>query len=401
MQAAASSPTVEEARSWFPALAQGTALLENAGGSQLPDCVIDEMARFMREDYVQTGASYPASQRATQTVADARDFLDAFMGNTGSGAVVIGPSTTQLLAMLAQSLAPTLAPGDEVVVHVANHEANIGPWVRLEKLGVRVKWWPVDAETGASSLEVLQGLLDKRTKVVAFPHVSNLLGNVMDVPAVTRAAHAAGARVVVDGVAYAPHDRMRVSDWNVDFYVYSTYKVYGPHMAALYGKRELWEELTGPNHFFNQTVPQRFEAGSLSYEGLAGLLALRDYLRFLAGGEAETYDSAARRMRDWERPLANRLIGYLRTHPQVHLFGVDDVERVPTVSFVHRAKSSQDVSDAVCREGVAIRHGHMYAYRLCEALGLNVEDGVVRVSAVHYNTPEEVERLIEVLDRVL
>ena len=258
-------------------------------------------------------------------------------------------------------------------------------------------------------MDQLQDLLSTKTAIVAFPHVSNLLGEVVDVRAITNLAHEAGARVVVDGVAYAPHRAMHVSDWGVDWYVYSTYKVFGPHMAALWGRRDALEELTGPNHYFIQDVPYQFELGGPSHEGCAGLLGLADYLKAVAGAGVEGIPSrsvverAFDVMAACEGPLQARVLEYLRSKPSVRIVGpeTDGDDRVGTISFVHSEKSSREITEIVDRTEVAIRHGHMYAYRLCEALELQPEDGVVRMSLVHYNTPEEIERLIEVLDRAV
>jgi selenocysteine lyase/cysteine desulfurase len=214
-----------------------------------------------------------------------------------------------------------------------------------------------------------------------------------------------------DGVAYAPHRAMAVDEWGADWYAFSAYKVYGPHMAALWGRRSALAEVTGPNHFFvaDDDVPYKFELGGVDHEGCAGLLGLREYLGFLAGltlGEAVDRPAVERAfavMTACELPCQAALLAYLRSRPDVRVVGPtgDGPSRVGTVSFVHSGRSSRAITDVVDRSGVAIRHGHMYAYRLCRALGLDPEDGVVRVSLVHYNTPEEIARLIDVLDNAL
>jgi len=397
-------------RSAFPALAGDTVFLENAGGSQVPAVVADGIRDYMVSRYVQLGAGYPLSQSATATVDEAHDFV-RLLFNGSDGEVILGPSTSALLQMLANSYAKVLSPGDEVVIAEIGHEANVGPWKKLASLGIEIKWWRMDPTDCSSPLGGLEELLSDRTALLAFPHVSNLLGGIMDVPAITEAAHRAGARVVVDGVAYAPHRSMDVAAWNVDFYAYSTYKVYGPHMAALWASSDALAELEGPNHFFipDTDVPYKFELGGVSHEGCAGILGLRDYLADLAGvGKAESLDRTAVErafeiMTACELQLQARLVEYLRSRPDVRIIGPahGGPSRVGTISFVHDSKSSREITEVVDRSGIAIRHGHMYAYHLCEALGMDPDDGVVRVSLVHYNTPEEIERLIEVLDRAL
>jgi len=395
-------------RSHFPALASGTVFLENAGGSQVPVQVADRIHRYLLESYVQLGAGYELSRRSTDLVRRAHDFVRHLMGGEG-GEVILGASASSLLQMLADCYSKVLEPGQEVIVAQTGHEANVGPWTRLERIGVRTRWWEMNPENFACSLLQFEDLLSDRTALVAFPHVSNLLGEIVDVRQITALAHAAGAKVVVDGVAFAPHRAMHVSDWGVDWYVYSTYKVYGPHMAALWGHSDALGELTGPNHFFIHEVPYQFELGGPSHEGCAGLLGLADYLKVVAGidGTASLSRSGIERAFDvmtaCERPLQARLLEYLGSRQDVRIVGPveDSPKRVGTVSFVHSEKSSGAITEVVDRSAIAIRHGHMYAYRLCEALGLDPDDGVVRVSLVHYNTPEEVEQLIEVLDYAL
>jgi selenocysteine lyase/cysteine desulfurase len=204
---------------------------------------------------------------------------------------------------------------------------------------------------------------------------------------------------------------MDVATWGVDWYAFSTYKVYGPHMAALWGTRAAMAELEGPNHFFVAAgdLPYKLELGGVNHEACAGLLGVRDYLAFLAE-EAEPdrldrhgVEQAFDVMAACELPVQARLISYLESRPEVRIIGPAHAEesRVGTVSFVHRSKRSREITDVVDRSGIAIRSGHMYAYRLCEALGLDPADGVVRVSLVHYNTVEEIDQLIGVLESVL
>jgi cysteine desulfurase family protein (TIGR01976 family) len=394
----------------FPALAGDIVFLENAGGSQVPRVVADRIRDYMLSSYVQLGAGYPLSHEATALVDEAHDFV-RMLFNGSDGEVILGPSTSALLRMLADCYSDVLSPGDEIVVAEIGHEANIGPWKSLERVGIKLRWWRMDPDSCETPLETLDELLTERTALVAFPHVSNLLGGILDIGEITGRAHAAGARVVVDGVAFAPHRAMDVEAWDVDFYAYSTYKVYGPHMAAMWAASDALPELVGPNHFFipDDELPYKFELGGVSHEGCAGILGLRDYLAFLSGaGEAGDLDRAAVErsfdlMTECELPLQTRLIDYFESRGDVRIVGPSHGERsrVGTISFVHDAKSSREITDIVDGSGIAIRHGHMYAYHLCEALGMDPEDGVARVSLVHYNTPEEIDRLIRVLDRAL
>ena len=400
----------ERIRAQFPALAGDMVYLENAGGSQVPAIVADSIRDYMLTSYVQLGAGYPLSHRATELVDEAHDFVRLMM-NGEDGHVILGSSTSALLLMLAGCYARVLDEGAEIVVARTGHEANVGPWKKLASLGLELRWWEMDADTFECPLSDLENLLSDRTALVAFPHVSNLLGDIVDIERVTSLAHEAGARVVVDGVAYAPHRAIDVSGWNVDWYAYSTYKVYGPHMAALWGRRDALAELPGPNHFFvpDEELPYKFEVGGANHEGCAGILGLRDYLANLVGEtdpqalDRPAIERAFEIMTACELPLQARLIEYLQSRDDVRIIGPTDdgVSRVGTISFVHDSKSSAEITAAVDRSGIGIRHGHMYAYHLCEAAGLDPEDGVVRTSLVHYNTLEEIERLIEVFEAVL
>lgn len=402
------TPDIAAIRSQFPALAGGFAFLENAGGSQLPRVVVEAMTQFLQESYCQTGSSYPASERATTTFRGARDFVNALFNGENLGFPVLGPSTTALFNMLAQCLAPRLQPGDEIICMESSHESHIGPWVRLQDRGIVVRWWRVDPQTGLSDIEDLKNLLTDRTKVVAATMTSNLVGDIIDVKRVAELARAAGAVTVVDAVAAASHQALNVADWGVDFCAFSHYKVYGPHMAALWGRSERWAELEGLNHFF---IPasvggNKFELGCQNYEGCAGILALEAYLQFLAPDQPNrraTIEAAFATMRACEEPVLARLMDYLAARPELRVLGEtrDLSRRHPTVSFVSPKRTPAEVADRVHLEPIGIKTGHMYAYRLCQALGLDPDSGVVRVSAVHYNTVEEIDRLCTALDDVL
>jgi cysteine desulfurase family protein (TIGR01976 family) len=397
-------PTIDAVRARFPALASQLAFLENAGGSQVPQEVSDAVRDHMRDAYVQLGAGYELSQIATKTVEAARAF-GALLTNAGdTGRIVLGPSTTALVHIIADAYGEILQPGDEIVVAETNHEANIGPWVRLERFGVKVRFWRVDPQL----MDVNEAEpFNHRTKIVAVPHTSNLLGHVVDVKSIAEKAHRVGARVFVDGVAFAPHRAVDVQALGADWYVFSMYKVYGPHMAVLFGREDAFRELKGPNHFFlPDDSPYKFEFGGVSHEACAGVLGVKPYLAFLAGKEVcdrEALEQAFDNMHALERPLQERLLTYLTKKPQVQIIGQKDAgeDRVGTVSFISDRVPSDRITAHTDARGIAIRHGHMYAYRLCKALQIPPEPGVVRVSLLHYNTQEEIDRLIEALDGVL
>jgi cysteine desulfurase family protein (TIGR01976 family) len=405
-------PDVEKLRSYFPSLASGFAYLENAGGSQVPRFVPDAMRDYMLTTYVQTGAGYPQSVVATENVERAHEFANTFMGGDGAGKTILASSTTILTHLLANAYGNVMAPGTRIIAAETGHEANVGPWAGLARRGFDFQMWRVDPETVQCPLDSLETLLrEKPTKIVAFPHVSNLLGEIVDARAIADLAHKYGARVVADGVAYAPHRLIDVQAMDADWYVYSCYKVYGPHMAALFGTDEALAEIEGPNHFFipRTEVPYKFELGGIMHESAAGLRALGKYLNVVTGRDEnaecnrETMVQAMTRMGEWESPLQKRYVDFLKSKKGVRIVGPAHGEgsRVTTISFVHEKLSPLEIVAHVHKSPIGIRYGDAYAHRLCKALGIDTATGVVRASFVHYNTVEEIDRLCKSLDEVL
>lgn len=400
-----SFPSHSEIRARFPALASGYVFMDNAGGSQVPVDVIDATTRYFHETYVQVGGDYPASIAATENIRLAREFLRQFFGDDLAklrGEVILGSSTTVLMNLLSDSIANELPAGAEIIVAESGHEANVGPWVRLEKRGFKVTIWPIDPETGHCHPETLAPLLTEQTAIVALPHVSNLLGSVEDIETVTKLAHKVGAQVVVDGVAFAPHLPLQVLDWGVDWYVFSTYKVFGPHMAALWGRIEHLQKLNGPNHFF---IPQdgtayAFEPGGPSHEGCAGIRGLERYLEWLAPTGKQ---AAMQRAAEIESPLTEQVLAFLNSKPNIRVIGPSETssKRLPTISFVHSGLSNAEIVATAAASGIGIKSGHFYSYRLCKGLGLRPEEGVTRISLSHTTSQEELEKLFDVLGPLL
>ena len=402
----ATHPGIDTIREAFPALGHGHIHLENAGGSQVPLIVADEIRRYMLEQYVQLGAGYPLSESSDAVINGAHAFVETLMNAGPAGRVILGPSCTALMNMLAAAYARRLEPGDEVIIVETGHEANVGPWANLERHGLVVRTWRLDPATQQCRIEDLEALINERTKLAAVIHVSNLLGEIVDLAPAIERLHAVGARVIVDGVAYAPHRAIDVQALDADWYVYSTYKVYGPHMAALYGRHDAIAELEHPNHFFitSDDIPYAFEPGGVNHEGCAGVLALSEYLQFLTGADGEgpdidraTVTRAFDVMTQLELPLQKRLIEGLLELPGVQLVGpaATDASRVGTVSFTHERVNPRAIVAVAHERGIGIRHGHMYAHRLCTALGIAPDPGVVRISLVHYNTMDEIEAVLD------
>ena len=381
--------------------------MDNAGGSVPTEGVVDAIRTYLTRDMVQLGASYASSVKATQKVEAGKEAAASLLGCAVDD-VVLGASTTANLHVLARGFAPLVTPGDEIVITDADHEANRGAWARLARdRGATLRIWRMDDER--LTAEGLVEVLTERTKVVAFTHCANVIGSIHDARAFCQTIRDAGAISVVDGVAYAPHRRVVAPAIGADVYVVSLYKVYGPHLGAAYVSPELRERLDNQNHFFlEQTGSYRFMPGNVSHELAAGLPGIVDYLHELDlhhGGDGDL-DATWARIRRHEAALGAPLLAFLRDHPEVRLLGEPEITatgldgRVPTIAFTVTGRPSASIPPEL-DDHSAIRWGHFYAYEAMTALGLDPEDGIVRVSLVHYNTVDEVERLLRRLDVIL
>lgn len=326
--------------------------------------------------------------------------------------VAFGSSTTMLLQSLSRSMARVFKPGDEVIVTNVDHEANIGPWLNLQQDGIKVKSWNINPHSFTLDLDDLGKLMTDKTRLVAFTHTSNILGTINPVKTITHFVHERGAQVCVDGVAFAPHRLIDVQDWEVDYYVFSLYKVYGPHYALLYGKKEHFDTLPGINHFFIDEVPYKLQPGNVNYELSYGVLGITDYfgelVASLQSGNTQDYHQQLALVFDsiasHEETLSAMLLDYLNKQKNVRIIGDTHPgknKRVPTISFMVENRKSSAITREVDKAGIGIRYGDFYARRLINSLGLADQDGVVRVSLVHYNTKAEVEKLIAAFEQIL
>ncbi len=406
---------IDFVRQQFPSLDGDWTFFDNAGGSQTLKRVVARISEYLLTSDVQLGASYAVSQLAGDRVAKAAQAMATLVNAKSPSEVVMGSSTTLMLRILSLCLVQTWNPGDEVIVTNCDHEANIGAWVDLQKQGIKIKVWRINPDTLELHLEDLEPLLSNKTRLVAFTHASNILGTINAVKEITQLVHRHGAMVCIDGVAYAPHRLVDVQDLDVDFYAFSFYKVYGPHYALLYSKREHLLAIPGINHYFiDQTdIPYKFQPGNVNFELSYGMLGLCDYLSELAQlsyGEQAAPDLRSQMIQAYdlmsahEDVIGDRFLKYLTSKSNVRIIGqpqANRASRVPTISFVVDGINSETIPLHVDKYNIGIRYGHFYAKRLIEDLGLDKQGGVVRVSMVHYNTIEEVDRLIEVLETVL
>ena len=401
-------------RRHFPALSKDFTFMDNAGGSQALKGVIDKIAEYMVQYNVQTGASYEISARAVQELKRASSAVAEMINAPRTEEVIIGPSTTLLLRILSICMARNWQPGDEVIVTNSDHEANVSCWTDLEKQGIVVRIWKVRPDTLELNTDDLLALLSPRTKLVAMVHASNILGTINPIGEIAKLVHNHGAQICVDGVALAPHRLVDVQASGVDFYVYSFYKTYGPHLAVLWGKYDLLREMEGINHYFigKEEVPYKFQPGNVNYELCYSLLGITEYLCNLHDhhfpdhterSTQEKYRQAFQLIAAHEEKLADRLLDYLNSRPDIRIIGHTSGEqhlRVPTIAFLHSPSQSSAVVEQVDPHRIGIRFGDFYAKKLIHDLGLIEKDGVIRVSLVHYNTLEEVDSLIRVLDQL-
>lgn len=399
-------------RGHFPALESGWIFLDNAGGSQILRGAVDRISEFLLERNVQIGGSYAVSKAAADALWQGREAGRLLTNAKLPEEIVFGPSTTVLMQTLVAAMRGQFHPGDEVVVSTADHESNIGPWERLREFGVTLRYWPLDRDSRQLRLEDLDAVMSERTRLVCVHHVSNILGRINPIKDIAAFVHARGARIFVDGVAYAPHRAIDVRDWDVDYYAFSLYKCFGPHMAILYGKYDLLRGLDGLYHYFygRERVPGKLEPGNPNYELAYSTVALTDYITRLGSREGAEDTSRARLEAGFraitaqENRLTARLLAHLRACPDIHVVGADRQDnsssRVPTIAFRIAGRNSAEFVRAIDDHGIAIRHGDFHSRRLVEELGEDHEGGVIRVSAVHYNTLDEIDRLIAAIDAV-
>ena len=399
-------------RRQFPAFAEesleGWAFFENAGGSYACRQVIRRLEEYYRRTKVQPYAPYPAARRAGQWMDEAHERMATWLC-VAPEEVIFGPSTSQNAYVLAQAVAEMLEPGDEIVVTNQDHEANSGPWRRLESRGLVIREWRMEPETGHLDPDALDALLGARTRLVAFPHCSNIVGEINPVAEIAAKVHAAGAFSVVDGVSMAPHGLPDVGALGADIYLFSAYKTYGPHQGVMAIRRDLAERLPNQSHYFNDgAIRKRLVPAGPDHAQVAAMAGLADYLadlhawHFRSNAAPDRRDARVRDlMRGHEVALARPLLDYLLGRDDIRLLGPADPEvRAPTVSLVH-ARPGEDLARALATHRIMAGGGDFYARRVIEAMGADPEHGVLRLSFVHYTSPEEVERLIAALDRVL
>ena len=397
-------------RSQFPAFdvaaLQGQAFFENAGGSYTCRQVVDRLHRFYTERKVQPYAPYDASRLGGEEMDEARRRLAEMLG-VATDEVSFGPSTTQNTYVLANAVRRWLKPGQSIIVTNQDHEANSGPWRRLAEEGITVREWQIDPETGLLDPADLENMLDDDTKLVVFPHCSNVIGAINDVAAITAIAHGAGARVCVDGVSYAPHGFADVGAMGCDVYLFSAYKTYGPHQGIMVIRDAFGRELPNQGHYFNaDTLYYRFTPAGPDHAQVAASAGMADYMDDFSTHHGGGTGVAAARlshdlMRAHEVDLLQPLLDYVSAKNSVRLIGPAVAEqRAPTVAMALNGSAEHAARD-LAPLGIMAGGGDFYAVRPLSAMGVDMDKGVLRVSFVHYTEKSEVDALISALDQVL
>jgi len=398
-------------RAQFPAFSepslQGQAFFENAGGSYTAQAVLTKLDHYYRATKLQPYGFYPASQAAGAAMDLSFERIAQAL-NVSSDWIHFGPSSSINTYVLGKAFGEYLKSGDAIIVTNQDHEANTGAWRKLAILGIEVREWAVDTQTGRLSLDALDALLDNKVRFVAAPHCSNVVGEINPVAEIATRAKAVGALTIIDGVSYAPHGLPDLSALGVDIYFFSAYKVFGPHQGIMAVRPELTMALPNQGHFFNDAKPRyRLTPAGPDHAQIAASSGIADYLETVAdiAGNSVPGDNAFRRahaaMRAQEIALATPLLDYLRQKNTVRIIGPADPKlRAPTIALLLDEPGAA-VAARLSKHGIMAGGGHFYAWRLMQALGIDPNHGVLRLSFTHYTTPAEIDQLIAALDAEL
>jgi cysteine desulfurase family protein (TIGR01976 family) len=404
---------IEAVRANFPALRRAAPFVyfDNAAGAQLPQNVLDAVAFHLLDRNVQRGGRYEKSRAVDEMIQSAREKVAVWLNAGDPSEIAFGMNATSFIRLVSLAIGQTIVPArNQFILTDLDHEANIATWLVLERFGAEFAWWKIRSD-GRLHVEDLLPLLSDRTKLVACTAVSHALGSLVDVEGAARAVHDVGGELFLDCVHYSPHAPIDVQVWDCDYLVCSGYKAFAPHMGFLWGRREKLTALpTFRENFIPDEPPYKIEAGTFVFENVAGMSAAIDYFAALGGkfvGQNNlraSLETAMSSIRSYEQSLSRHLLQVL-TQAGAIVYGIDApadaAGRVPTICFnipgFHPAKVVEHIADC----GFGIRDGHMYAPRLMQRLGLALDSGAARVSLVHYNTVDEVDRFAEALRKLV
>ncbi len=416
------STSVDLVRKQFPALERPVIFLDNPAGTQISRQSLERINRYLIDCNANHEGMFETSRKSDEVLHEAHAAMADFLNAARPEEIIFGNNMTTLTLHISRSLARTLQAGDNILVTRLDHDANIAPWMLVaEDKGCNLIWVDIDVEDGTLDLDDFVRALEHKPKIAAFGYASNLLGTVNPVRKLTKMAKDAGALVYIDAVQYAPHGPIDVQDIGCDFLVCSSYKFFGPHAGALYGKYDLLNELKAYKvRPASNELPYKFETGTQNHEGIAGVLGALEYFEWVGsqfGGEQTAswkdggfsgrrlmYKQAMSAIRNYEFDLSRALIGAVESVAGTRIYGVTDMnrldERVPTVSFTLEGRDPEKVADAIGNQNVYVWNGHNYALAVVERLGLLEAGGMIRVGPVHYNTLDEIAHFGEVLRKV-
>ena len=417
---------IDTIRAQFPALAitdnnVPRIYFDNPAGTQVPRRVADAMTACLFEANANLGGYFTTSERATQLVDDAHTAMADFLNAPSPDEIVFGQNMTTITLHLSRSIGRKFKRGDEIILSRMDHDANVTPWTLLARdLGLIVRWLPFDTSTFEFDLAKLDEILNEKTRLVCIGGASNMTGTLNDIRTVSKKARAVGAWTYIDAVQSVPHVPTDVQELGCDFLVCSAYKFFGPHQGILWGRREILESLEPYKvRPASDDIPGCFETGTQSHEGLAGTMEAVDYFAWIGKTMAGDYHARNARYKgrsqyvhaafdflfEYEKGLAKHLIDGLQQLPGVRVQGVTDPaalhRRVPTVSFVVEQLAPSDVAKALAKKNIFVWSGHNYAVEAAKALGIYDKGGAIRVGPVHYNTVQEIDRLLVSLAEIL
>ncbi len=406
---------IEAVRAAFPALNRKPefTFFDNAAGAQVPQVALDAINHHLLECNVQRGGRYAKSREVDATIQRARESVAALVNARDSSEIAFGMNATSFIRLVSLAIGQTLGKRNEIVVTDMDHEANVATWLALERNGAKIVWWKM-REDGNLHVDDLTPLLSPATRLVACTLASNAIGSIVDVAAAAKVVHAVGAELFLDSVHFGPHGRIDVQAFECDYLVCSGYKIFGPHMGFLWGRRELLQQLpTFREDFIPDEPPGKIEAGTFIYENVAGMDAAVQYLESLGRTDREEtrrarLERALASVRRYEQTLSMEMLRVLH-ELDAEVFGVKNGgiqnadrirERVPTLCFNLPNVSPARVTEELSKRGIGVRDGHMYSPRLMRRLGLSPETGAVRASLVHYNTLAEIQNFAGALAEI-
>lgn len=397
-------------RAQFPSLNQTVnghpaAFLDGPGGTQVPQRVIDAITDYLKQSNANTGGAYATSRRTDAMIGDARRAMAEFL-NCDPDEIVFGPNMTTLTFAMSRAIGRELGPGNEIVLTHLDHDANVSPWRALEETGATARFVDVNEADCTLDMNDLSRKISSHTRVVAAGYASNAVGTINNVKEIVRLAHSSGAMAYIDAVHYAPHGPIDVRALDCDFLVCSTYKFFGPHMGVLYGKREHLKRFRPYKVRANtDAIPNRWEWGTLNHECIAGITAAVDYLADLGmrgnagvSSRREALLTAYSAIHTHEHALMKRLMAGLTDIPGLKLYGISDPsrfdQRCPTIAVRVQGHTPLELATRLGERGIFTWDGNYYALNLTERLDLEKDGGFLRIGLVHYNTEEEVERVV-------